>query len=234
MRNKNILILGASSDLGISVTKLLIQKNWNVFAHCNANSNRLKKINSNKIKIIKINFLKKNINNKIKKLKSFKFDAFLNLVGFIDNKSFEKFDIDNLVKTLKVNSIIPLLIIKKIIKPMLKQKWGRIIQTSSIGVKFGGGKNTFNYSMSKHLNEFVPRDYKDWAKKGLLYNVLRIGTTNTKIHKKINKKNISKRVALIPQKRMAETIEVARYIEFLLSERNTYITGQILSISGGE
>ena len=36
---------------------------------------------------------------------------------------------------------------------MIKNKFGRILQTSSIGVKFGGGKNTFNYSLSKKLNE---------------------------------------------------------------------------------
>ena len=38
---------------------------------------------------------------------------------------------------------------------MVKNKFGRILQTSSIGVKFGGGKNTFNYSVSKKVNEFI-------------------------------------------------------------------------------
>ena len=97
----------------------------------------------------------------------------------------------NITKSLRINTLFPLIIQQKIILGMKKRKYGRILNGSSIGVKFGGGKNTFNYSMSKHLNEFVPRDYKDWAKKGLLYNVLRIGTTNTKIHPKINKKGSS-------------------------------------------
>ena len=117
---------------------------------------------------------------------------------------------------------------------MLKKKWGRIVQTSSIGVKFGGGKNTFNYSLSKKLNEFIPSDYKDWAKNNVLINVLKIGVTNTKIHKKILNKNIKKRINLIPINRMAEPVEIANYIEFLLSEKNSYITGEVVTISGGE
>ena len=48
---------------------------------------------------------------------------------------------------------------------MLKYKFGRILLTSSIGVKYGGGKNTFNYSLSKKANQFIPGEYKHWAKK---------------------------------------------------------------------
>ena len=45
------------------------------------------------------------------------------------------------------------MIIRNSLKNMSKNKYGRIINTSSIGVKFGGGTNTFAYSISKHLNE---------------------------------------------------------------------------------
>ena len=45
---------------------------------------------------------------------------------------------------------------------------------------------------------------------------------------------MKKRLDLIPAKRMAEPSEVADYIVFLISDKNTYITGQTLSISGGE
>ena len=117
---------------------------------------------------------------------------------------------------------------------MLKNKWGRILNCSSIGVKFGGGKNTFNYSLSKHCLEFIPNSYKDWASLNVLINNLRIGVTNTKLHKRILKRNLKERVKLIPMKRMAKTEEIASYIFSLISEQNTYITGQTLSISGGE
>ena len=43
---------------------------------------------------------------------------------------------------------------------MWEKKYGRIINTLSIGVKFGGGVNTFSYSISKYLNEFIPSEIK--------------------------------------------------------------------------
>ena len=71
---------------------------------------------------------------------------------------------------------------------MIKNGYGRILNCSSIGVKFGGGLNSYNYSLSKHTSEFIPSFFKKLAKKNILYNNLRIGFTDTKIHKKI--KNI--------------------------------------------
>ncbi len=235
MKKKKILILGASSDIGVQLIKKLLQNNWIVYAHYNKSKKVLNNL-KNQIKLININFLNSNIQIKkqIKKIQAIHFDAYINLVGFIDNKSFENFDIDNLMKSLKVNSIVPLYILKKIVKNMIKKRKGRIIQSSSIGVKFGGGSNTFNYSLSKHVNEFIPRDYKKWAKNNVLFNVLRIGVTNTKIHKKINKKNLKKRISLIPINRMAESKEIVELINFLISDKNTYITGQTINISGGE
>jgi len=139
-----------------------------------------------------------------------------------------------MLKTFKVNTVVPLYILKNVVSSMVTNKFGRILLTSSIGVKFGGGENTFNYSISKKANEFIPKDYKKWAKNNVLINSLIIGVTNTKIHKKISKKNIKKRSNLIPINRLAEPKEISEFISFLLSENNTYITGQVLSISGGE
>ena len=139
-----------------------------------------------------------------------------------------------MLRTFKVNTVVPLYILKIIVKSMIVKKFGRILLTSSIGTKFGGGKNTFNYSISKKANEFIPRNYKDWAKNNVLINSLIIGVTDTKIHKKISKKNIKKRSKLIPINRLADPKEISEYVSFLLSDKNTYITGQVLSISGGE
>ena len=82
--------------------------------------------------------------------------------------SFEKFDEKSLINNLKVNYINPTMIMKDCLKNMLDKGWGRILNASSIGVKFGGGKLNFNYSFSKHSNEFIPSDYKIWCKKMFL------------------------------------------------------------------
>lgn len=230
---RKVLILGGSSDIGKETVNYYLKKNWKVFCHFNKNNFSLKNKN---VEMFKLDFLSssKIIENKINNIKKVKFDAIINLVGYIDNKTFSNFEIKDLEKSLRINSVVPIFIIKKLASNMVKNKFGRILQTSSIGVKFGGGKNTFNYSISKKTNEFIPRENKIWASNNVLMNTLVIGVTDTKIHKKITNKNLNLRKNVIPIKRFASTLEIAKYIYFLTSEENTYITGQVLSISGGE
>ena len=118
---------------------------------------------------------------------------------------------------------------------MLERKWGRILNCSSIGVKFGGGGNSYNYAFSKNCLEFIPNAHKEWANRNVLINNLRIGVTNTKIHKRMRRQaNIKKRINLIPMKRMAQPKEIANYIINSVIDENSYMTGQTINISGGE
>ena len=67
-----------------------------------------------------------------------------------------------------------------------------------------------------------------------MINNVRIGVTDTKLHKKIKGKNLKNRIKLIPIGRMASKKEIAKFIYNLSSENNTYITGETLTIAGGE
>ena len=128
-----------------------------------------------------------------------------------------------------------MIILKKILGKMIVKKYGRILNCSSIGVKFGGGKNSFNYSYSKHASEFIPSSIKRLAKKNILINNIRIGVTDTKIHKNLkNQSEIKKRISLIPTKKIANKIEIANYLYFLISEENSYMTNETITVAGGE
>ena len=117
---------------------------------------------------------------------------------------------------------------------MKKNNFGRVLLSSSTGVKFGGGVTTPLYSLTKYMNEFFFSSYNELFKKNVLINSIRIGVTKTKIHKKINKKNLVKRIQMIPIKRMASTKEVASYIFIYSTEFNTLTTRKIIDITGGE
>jgi Dehydrogenases with different specificities (related to short-chain alcohol dehydrogenases) len=88
--------------------------------------------------------------------------------------------------------------------------------------------------MSKHLNEFIPQEIKKLSRIGIYFNCLRIGVTDTSIHKKIKNKNLENRVKLIPLNRPAKSSEISHYLFYLGSEQNKYISNQIISVSGGE
>ena len=151
----------------------------------------------------------------------------------MDNKNYFKTNHISLIKSLNANFIIPSFIYKKSIFFMKKNKFGRIINCSSIGTKFGGGKNSYTYSLSKYSSEFIPSEIRKLAKDNVLYNNLRLGVVNTKLHKKLSGKKISQRVKLIPIKRTALKEEVVKLINYFINQ-NTYIASQNISISGGE
>ena len=238
MNQKEVLILGGSSDIGTESIRLFLKNGWKVTAHYNSHKitskefiNYKKNFSQFKFDLKKIlefeKFLKKN------REKFSKFDAFVNLAGYLKPTTFEKFSIRDLYDHLNVNSISSFLVIRTIISEMKKRKWGRIVNTSSIGTKFGGGLNNFAYSLSKFNNEFFPNYFKQFYSKNIIINSLQIGLTKSKMNKKL-KKNYKERVKLIPLKRMANPKEVANYIFLLCGDKNTLLTGSVVNISGGE
>ena len=234
---KNVLLLGGSSEIGLETIKIFLRENWQVHAHYNKLNADLKKIQSkNKmLHLYKSNFVEiNNVKKFIQRISKKNICSVINLVGFIDNINYEKSEIKSLVKSLTINTLVPLQIQKSLLKYMTKINFGRILNVSSIGVKYGGGEYTYNYSFSKHALEFIPSYLKKLANKNILTNVLRVGFVKTKLQKKIKGKNIKKRIQMIPIKRSANKHEISKTIFYLSSEKNTYITNEKITIAGGE
>jgi NAD(P)-dependent dehydrogenase (short-subunit alcohol dehydrogenase family) len=234
---KNVLLLGGSSEIGLEIIKIFLKKNWQVHAHYNKKNTDLKKIQSkNKmLHLYKSNFANmNNVKKFIRQIANKDICSVINLVGFIDNINYQKHEIKSLVKSLTINTLVPLQIQKSLLKYMIRINFGRILNVSSIGVKYGGGEYTYNYAFSKHALEFVPSHLRKLASKNILTNVLRVGVVNTKLQKKIKGKNIKKRIQMIPIKRSASKYEISKTVFYLSSEKNTYITNEKITIAGGE
>lgn len=236
-KKRTVLILGASSDIGVAVVKKFLNSGWYVLAHGYTNVKVLKsknKLNEN-IEIFKADLSdKQHLTQLIKKIKKKKIDSFINMTGFLNNKNFIQSDLKSKIKTMTVNVFSPIEIIKNILNNMKLRKFGRILNVSSIGVKYGGSEFTYDYSFSKHALEYFPQFVKNLNKFNILTNNLRLGVINTKLLRKIKNKNIKSRVKLIPMRRMGNISEITNLIYFLSSEKNTYVSCETISISGGE
>ena len=100
--NRHVLILGGSSDIGVEVVKIFLKLNWEVTAQYHKNIKNLSILkNYGKLNLIKFNFAddkylrsEKSITKKFNK----KYDAVINLVGYIDNKSFEGTNLKSIFK----------------------------------------------------------------------------------------------------------------------------------------
>ena len=237
--NKKALILGASSDIGLKLIEIYLKNQYKIIAHYNkGNVNFFTLVNSNKNKIkkIKFNFLT-NLNQSEKFLKNKIFkdcSVLINALGYLKETNYSVLKLRDLENALKVNLFPGIYLTKKIGEEMNKKKWGRIVHLGSIGVKYGGGVSNFPYSLSKHSLEFIPSYTKRWIKNNVFINTVRVGVTRTKLHSKLPSKNLKYRESLIPLKRMANPREIADFIFYIGSEKNSYISNQILSISGGE
>ena len=235
---KKVLILGASSDIGIEILKKFSkERKFKTFAHYSNGSKKFFNFIKNKKNISKIKF---NFDSESTDLEEFvnqkvfnDIDIFINAAANLDDIPYDNFSAEDFKREMNINLLPGIMFTKKIGNSMYKKKGGSIIHLSSIGVKYGGSDSSFLYSLSKSGLEFMPKKIKLWGKNNVFVNTIRIGVTDTKIHKKIKNKNLAKRVKLIPLKRMAKPSEVADFI-FYVATKNTFITNEVLSIAGGE
>ena len=138
-------------------------------------------------------------------------------------------------RVFQVNAKAPFLLGRAALGTMAKKRRGRIINLSSIGVKFGGSETTLHYSASKAALEAISKSLaKAGAPYNVMVNVVRIGVTDTTAHKKAGRKNLSGRIALIPLKRSARPSEISKVVLFLASEGSSFITNTTIDVAGGE
>jgi 3-oxoacyl-[acyl-carrier protein] reductase len=163
-----------------------------------------------------------------------KIDILVNNAGInkidknIDSKTS---DFENLID---VNLKGPYLFCREVSSIMKKNKYGKIVNISSIwGSITRSGRSL--YSASKFgLVGLTKTLAVELAPHGILVNAVAPGFTMTELTKKTNsKEEIEDLKNTIPIKRLAEPIEIARVVLFITSEMNTYLTGQNIIIDGG-
>ncbi|MZH03221.1 MAG: SDR family oxidoreductase [Nitrospinae bacterium] len=236
---RQVFVTGASSDIGIATCRKFLEEGYRVIGHFNLGQESFFDLvdSSPNISSLQIDLSKPgNIESLLLENENLvnETDVLINLAAISNPKSFSEITAEDIVEAMGVNFIPSLLFIRSITPGMIKRRWGRIVNAGSIGVKFGGGSKNYCYSLSKHALELFPADHKAWAANNVFINTLRIGVTDTKIHKNDPGKDMNKRVEMIPANRMASPEEMANIIYWLGSDQNAYITGQVISASGGE
>jgi len=234
---RTILVTGANSEIGVSVCQQFLDTDNSVIAMVHRSNDRLESISSSRLNIVKVDFsdhenIEKFIDENSELLDSV--DVFISLASVRNSVNYGVINGSDLIHHFTVNSIPTILLVQYLGNSMSKKGWGRIVIGSSIGVKFGGGMDSYCYSLTKYASELIPNIAKQWSRKGILINVVRIGVTDTKKFCEIGKNKVESRVSLIPMRRLANQNEIGRAIYWLGSEDNTYITGQVIPVSGGE
>jgi 3-oxoacyl-[acyl-carrier protein] reductase len=118
-------------------------------------------------------------------------------------------------------------------RPMLKQRGGRIVAISSVVGQMGNAGQT-NYAASKAgLIGFAKALAREVASRGITVNVIAPGMIETDMTRELHEKGQESWAALIPLGRLGRVDEVAAAACFLASDEAAYITGHVLSVNGG-
>mgnify|MGYP005673193977 FL=1 len=122
---------------------------------------------------------------------------------------------------------------KLLIRDMVKNKWGRIINITSDAAKIGNPGQS-NYVASKAAIEGLTRTIaNELASRGITANCVSPGFVNTDILNSIDKSRLDAMTQKIPVGRLGVASEVAEAVFFLSNEESSYITGQVLHVNGG-
>ena len=122
---------------------------------------------------------------------------------------------------------------KKILKMMLKLKWGRVINITSTSASIGN-KGQSNYSAAKAgVEAFTKSLAREVGKRNITINSIAPGFISTDMTEQNDAVNSQDLINEIPLGRFGKPEEVAHLASFLCSEEAAYITGQILHINGG-
>jgi 3-oxoacyl-[acyl-carrier protein] reductase len=236
-KNKKIIITGATGGIGGSLIKKFISLNGDVLGTGTKNEklNLLEKEHSG-LKVKKFDIsnhseIEEFIENAYNELGGL--DILINNAGVnVDNLSLRMKD-DEWKKVIDVNLTSTFLLSKYAIKKMLKNKFGRIVNITSI-VGHSGNLGQSNYSASKAgiigMSKSLAIEY---AKKNITVNCVSPGFIVSDMTNNLPEKVKDQLTSRIPMARLGNGDDVSNCVAFLSSETTSYVTGETIHVNGG-
>ena len=234
--NKIVLVTGASRGIGLEVAKLFSKEGYKVIGTSRGDFNLGDLIGDSSAMSVQLDLMsKESINDLFEVLKSKDMlpSVLINNAGITKDQLFLRMkdkDWDEVIET-NLNGLFR--VTKALIKPMVKNKFGRVINISSVAGLMGN-TGQVNYSSSKSAMVGFSRSLaKELGSRNITSNVVAPGFIETDMTTFLSddeKIEVSKN---IPMKRFGTVEDVAKCILFLASDKANYITGQIISVDGG-
>jgi 2-hydroxycyclohexanecarboxyl-CoA dehydrogenase len=160
-------------------------------------------------------------------------DILVNGAGWSKNTPFVQTDDAFWDKVLNLNLIGPMRLTKLLLPKMIEGKWGRIVNISSDAGRVGSLGETVYSGAKAGLIGFTKSLAREGARYNVTVNCVCPGPTDTPLLAEVDQKYQDAFVKAIPMRRFGKPEEVADAVVFFTSSQADYVTGQILSVSGG-
>ena len=236
-KNKKILVTGATGGIG----KALVQKFVSLDGNVLATGTKTEKLDALKKEFPNINVLKFDISDH-SKIEEFIENVSSQLVGLdilvnnaginMDNLSLRMKD-DEWKKVIDLNLGSTFFLCKYGIKKMLKNKYGRIVNITSV-VGHTGNLGQSNYAASKAAIIGMSKSLAiEYAKKNITINCVSPGFIQSKMTEGIVESIKAMLTSRIPMAKLGKGEDVANTVAFLSSDAASYITGETIHVNGG-
>lgn len=229
MEHKKVIVTGGNRGIGKGIVLYLLNQGYQVLA----TSRDSKKIDfsHSKLKFTNLDVCDdSSVSNFQKIVNDFDPDILVNNAGITKDNLFLRMSSDDWNQVINTNLNSVFKITKLVVKGMLKKKWGRIINISSISGSMGNQGQT-NYSASKAgVDAFSRSLAKELGSRNITVNSIAPGFIQTDMTDGLIDEEITKK---IPLQRVGNVEDIASLVNFLATEESNYITGQTLVVDGG-
>jgi len=238
LKDKNVILTGASGGIGNSIVKRLNDNGANILA----SGTKIEKLEELKSKFKNVKILKFDISQS-EKISDFienatselggSLDCIINNAGITQDNLAIRMSIEEWKKVIDINLTSTFLLSKFAIKKMIKNKSGKIINITSV-VGHTGNLGQANYTASKAGIIAMSKSLAiEYAKKNININCISPGFIKTAMTDKIDDKFKETIISKIPSARLGEPEDIANAVLFLASNQSNYINGETLHVNGG-
>ena len=238
LKNKNIIVTGASGGIGNSIIEKLNDHNSNILATGTKDEkleelkNKFSNVKTLKFDISQNNKIEEFLENACKELGG-NLDCIVNNAGITQDNLAIRMSLDEWNKVIDINLTSTFLLSKFSIKKMLKNKKGKIINITSV-VGHTGNLGQVNYTASKAGIIAMSKSLAiEYAKKNININCISPGFIKTAMTDNIDPKYKETIISKIPSARLGEPADIANAVLFLASNQSDYINGETLHVNGG-
>jgi 3-oxoacyl-[acyl-carrier protein] reductase len=242
LTDKTALVTGASRGIGRAIALRLAAEGANVVVNYNTNTEAANDV-AERVRARGVGALV--VQSDVSRtadvdrlvsaaLEQFKrLDILINNAGITRDTLLMRMSEDDWDRVISTNLKSAFLMTKAVMRPMLRQRYGRIVNITSISGVIGNAGQA-NYSASKAgLIGLTRSTAREVASRNITCNAVAAGVIDTEIWSGVPQTAIDALLELIPAGRKGTPEDVAEAVVFLASDTASYITGQVLNVDGG-